>query len=41
MHRLDCDYLTQAFFSRQKVNMKSLMKTVTLDMTVINVTMQF
>jgi len=34
------DYLTQAF-SRRKVNMKSLMKTVTLNMIVINVTMQF
>ena len=34
MHRLDCDYLTQVF-SRWKVNMKSLMKTVTLNMIVI------
>jgi len=39
MHRLDCDYLTQAFFSRWKVNMKSLMKTLTLSVIVINVTM--
>jgi len=35
MHRSDCDYLTQAFFSRWKVNMKSLMKTVTLNTIVI------
>jgi len=35
MHRSDCDYLTQAFFSRRKVSMKSLMKTVTLNMIVI------
>jgi len=34
MHRSDCDYLDQAFF-RRKVNMKSLMKTVTLHMIVI------
>jgi len=42
MHRSDYDYLTQAFFSRRKVNMKSLMKMVTLNMIVIKtVTMQF
>jgi len=35
MHRSDCDYLTQSFFTRQKVNMKSLMKTVALNMIVI------
>jgi len=35
MHRSDCDYLTQAFFSRQKVIIKSLMKTVMLNVIVI------
>jgi len=35
MHRSDCDYLTEAFFSHWKVNMKSLMKTVTLNTIVI------
>jgi len=34
LHMSDCDYLAQAFF-RRKVNMKSLMKTVTLNMIVI------
>jgi len=34
MHRSDCDYLTHFFFSRWKVNMKSLMNTVTLNMIV-------
>jgi len=33
LHRSDCDYLAQVF--RRKVNMKSLMKTVTLNMIVI------
>jgi len=34
LRRSDCDYLAQTFF-RRKVNMKSLMKTVTLNMVVI------
>jgi len=35
MHTSDCDYLTQAFFSRRKVNMNLWMKTVMLNMIVI------
>jgi len=36
MHRLDCDYLTQTvFFSRRQVNVKSLMKTLTLHMIIV------
>jgi len=35
MYRSDYDYLTKLFFFRRKVNVKSLMKTLTLHMIVI------